>query len=93
MEHYLPSKRNVQDRKVNFNLVTDRMYMDRQTITKDQECTWTDTFTGKECTGTDRSLQRIINHHEVNFNLLTDTQTDRHSDIWTSRAASSQLKS
>ena len=23
------------------------MYMDRQTITKDQECTWTDNFTGK----------------------------------------------
>ena len=33
----------------------DGMYMDRQTITKDQELTWTDNFTGKDCTQTDRT--------------------------------------
>ena len=70
--------------------------MNRQIITKDQECTWTDNFTGKECTGTDRPLQTIRNVHKVIFNLVTDThthrRTDGHSDIWTSRAASSQLK-
>ena len=51
-------------------------------------------FTGKECTGTDILSQRIKNVHEVNFNLVTHgpKQTDGHSDIWTSSAASSQLK-
>ena len=29
---------------------------------------------------------------KVNFNLVTDTQTHRHSHLWTSRAAPSQLK-
>ena len=54
-----------------------------QTITKDQECTLTDNFTWKECTGKDRPLQRIRNVNEVNFNLVTDEQTDRQTDTVT----------
>ena len=49
------------------------MYMDRQTITKDQECTWTDNFTGKECTG-----QTITKDHKCSGGKfqLADGHTD-----------------
>ena len=37
-------------------------------------------------------LEGYINGSKLNFNLVTDIPTDPKSDIWTSRAASLQLK-
>ena len=33
-----------------------------------------------------------LDYEELNFNLVTNGQIDRHNDIWTFRDASSQLK-
>ena len=57
-EHYLPAKRNVQERTL--------------------------LICSKECTGQKGKFQL--------GNRWTHRRTDRHSDIWTSRAASLQLK-